>query len=193
MQVWNLLHAACWKCRTQKSPKSRHLRTVLQSCQAISSQLRHVSTTKKKLVKQQYLLDIPDNMVNFGPLAAEIDPVVWGTPANFNLFHVLAALLHGSQVLGISQTLRHWTEGATYIRQGGHHVGHWPTFLVFVIDFTTHRQAVRSAYNRRWYLSHLVITAMFSETLTFFAVLADVPILTRELSCTDSDFNFSSL
>jgi len=22
-------------------------------------------------------------MVNFGPLAAEIDPVVWGTPANF--------------------------------------------------------------------------------------------------------------
>jgi len=23
-------------------------------------------------------------MVNFGPLAAEIGPVVWGTPANFN-------------------------------------------------------------------------------------------------------------
>ena len=35
-------------------------------------------------------------MVNFGPLAAEIDPVVC----------------------------------ATYIPQGGHHVGHWPTFLV---------------------------------------------------------------
>jgi len=34
-------------------------------------------------------------MVNFGSLAAEIDPVVWGTPANFNGFHVLAALLHG--------------------------------------------------------------------------------------------------
>jgi len=25
--------------------------------------------------------------------------------------------------------MRRWTEGATYIRQGGHHVGHWPTFL----------------------------------------------------------------
>jgi len=24
----------------------------------------------------------PHNMVNFGPVAAEIDPVVWGTPAN---------------------------------------------------------------------------------------------------------------
>jgi len=36
-----------------------------------------------------------DNMVNFGLLAAEIDPVVWGTPAYFNGFRVLAALLHG--------------------------------------------------------------------------------------------------
>jgi len=32
-------------------------------------------------------------MVNFGLLAAEIDPVVWGTPANFNMVRVLAALL----------------------------------------------------------------------------------------------------
>jgi len=72
-------------------------------------------------------------MVNFGPLAAEIKPVVWGTPANFNRFRVFAALLHGSQVSGISQTLRHWTEGATYIQQGGHHVGHWPTFLVLFL------------------------------------------------------------
>jgi len=38
-------------------------------------------------------------MVNFGLLAAEIDPVAWGTPANFNGFRVLAALLHGSQVV----------------------------------------------------------------------------------------------
>jgi len=45
-------------------------------------------------------------MVNFGPLAAEIDPVVWGTPANFNGFRVLATLLHGTPVLGVSQTLR---------------------------------------------------------------------------------------
>jgi len=36
----------------------------------------------------------PHNMVNFGPLAAEIVSLVWGTPANFNGFRVLAALLH---------------------------------------------------------------------------------------------------
>jgi len=50
------------------------------------------------------------------------------SPTNFNGFRVLAALLHGTQVVGIIQTLRRWTEGATYIRQGGHHGGHWPTF-----------------------------------------------------------------
>jgi len=33
-------------------------------------------------------------MVNFGPLAAEIGWRVWGTPANFNGFRVLALLLH---------------------------------------------------------------------------------------------------
>jgi len=67
-------------------------------------------------------------MVNFGPLAAEIDAVVWSIPANFTGFRVLAALLHGTPVLGVSQTLRRWTEGTTYVRQGDHHVGHWPTF-----------------------------------------------------------------
>jgi len=37
----------------------------------------------------------PHNMVNFGPLSAEIDTVVWGTPTNFSGFCILAALLHG--------------------------------------------------------------------------------------------------
>ena len=63
-------------------------------------------------------------MVNFGPLAAEIVSLVWGNRGNFNGFRILAALLHGTLLVGVSQTLRHWTEGATYIRQGGHHVGH---------------------------------------------------------------------
>jgi len=43
-------------------------------------------------------------MVNFGPLAAEIGPVLRGTTANFNGFRVLAALLHGTPVLGVRQT-----------------------------------------------------------------------------------------
>jgi len=38
-----------------------------------------------------------------GPLAAEIGLPIWGTPANFNGFCVLAALLHGSQVVSERQ------------------------------------------------------------------------------------------
>ena len=45
-------------------------------------------------------------MVNIGSLAAEIISLVWGTPGNFNGFQVLAALLHGTLVVGVSQTLR---------------------------------------------------------------------------------------
>jgi len=41
-----------------------------------------------------------------GTLAAEIGSVVWGTPENFNGFRILAALLHGTLVVGVSQSLR---------------------------------------------------------------------------------------
>jgi len=49
---------------------NRHLGTIAQLCPAISLHLRHVST------KQQYVLHMSPYMVHFGPLAAEIDPVV---------------------------------------------------------------------------------------------------------------------
>jgi len=69
----------------------------------------------------------PHNTVNFGPLAAKICRRVWGTPANINGFRVLPALLHGTLVVGVSQTAA-LNRGATYIQHGGHHAGHWPTF-----------------------------------------------------------------
>jgi len=90
----------------KNSPKIHHLGTIIQVCRAISSQLGYVSTIGKNLLSSNISSTRPHNMVNFGQLAAEIDPVVWGTPANFNRFRVLAALLHGTPVLGVSQTLR---------------------------------------------------------------------------------------
>jgi len=35
--------------------KNRHMRTIAQLCRAVSSKLRHLSTTGKKLFKQRYL------------------------------------------------------------------------------------------------------------------------------------------
>jgi len=138
MQVWNVQHAARWKSRMQKSPKSHHLHTIVQLCRSISSQVQHTSTIRKKLLSSNMSSTCPHNMLHFGALAAEIVSLVWGTPANFNgfHFHVFAPLLHGSQLLGVSQTLRRWTEGATYVPQGGHHAGHWPTFLIIIILFS---------------------------------------------------------
>jgi len=61
---------------------------------------------RKKLLDSNISPTRPHNMVNFGLLAAEIGPVVWGTQANFNGFRVLASLLHGIRAMGTSQTLR---------------------------------------------------------------------------------------
>jgi len=78
MQVSNVLHAARCKYRTQKVVKNRQLGTIAQICRAISSQLRHISTIgKKTLLSSNMSSTCPHNMANFGPLAAEIDPVVW--------------------------------------------------------------------------------------------------------------------
>jgi len=83
------------------------MRTIVQLCQAISSQLRHVSTIEKMLNSNiSPHVSLHYNMVNFGPPAAEIGSLVWGTPADFNGFRVLAALLHGTLAVGVRQTLR---------------------------------------------------------------------------------------
>jgi len=103
-----VLHAARWKCRTQKIAKkspSAHHRTTLSSY--ICATKARIDNWKKSLLSSNISSRCPHNMVNFGLLAAEIDPVVWGTAANFNGFRVLTALLHGSQVVSVSQTLWH--------------------------------------------------------------------------------------
>jgi len=65
-----------------------------------------INNRKKNVLSSNTSSTCPHNMVNFSPLAVEIGPVVWGTPANFNGFHVLAALLHGTPAVGVSQTLQ---------------------------------------------------------------------------------------
>jgi len=78
------------KCR-QKSPSGHH-RTTLSGY--VFGTKAHIDN-RKNLFSSNTSSTCPDNMVNFGPLAAEIGLPVWGTAANFNGFRVLAALLHG--------------------------------------------------------------------------------------------------
>jgi len=86
----------------QKSP-SGHYRTTL-SGYIIATKAR--IDNRKKILSSTISSTCPHDMVNFGPLAAEIGSVICGTPPNVNGFRVLAALLHGTPILGVSQTLR---------------------------------------------------------------------------------------
>jgi len=58
--------------------------------------------SEKNLLNSNISSTCPHNMVNFGLLMADIGWRVWGTAANFNGFRVLAALLHGIPVFGVS-------------------------------------------------------------------------------------------
>ena len=50
--------------------KNRRLGTIAQICRAVSSQLRHVSTIGKKLVKPQYLLNMSPQYGEFRPTSS---------------------------------------------------------------------------------------------------------------------------
>ena len=126
MHVWNVRHAARWKYRTQKSrqkSQSGHHRTTL-SGYIFSIKAR--IDNRKKLVKHQYLLYMFPQYGELRPTSGWDRSGSLGTPANFNGFRILTALLHGSLVVGVSQTLRRWTEGATYIRRAAITLGIGP-------------------------------------------------------------------
>ena len=94
MQVWNVVHTAHCKYKMQKMPSAHH-RTTLSGY--IFATKACIDNRKKNSLSSNVSSRCPHNMVNFSLVATNIDPVVWGTPANFNSFRILAALLHGSQ------------------------------------------------------------------------------------------------
>ena len=133
MQVWNVLHAARCKCRTQKSRQkspSGHHPTILSGY--IFATKACIDNRKKNLLSSNISPTCHHNMVNFGPLAVEILSLVWGTRGNFNGFRVLAALLHGTVVVGVSQTAA----------------------------FNRGRHLYSAGRPRRWALAHILVTSM---------------------------------
>ena len=100
-----MLHAARCKCRTQKSrqksPSGHHPTTLSGYIFATEA---CIDNRKKNLLSRNISSTCPHNMVNFGPLAAEIVSLVSRTLGNFNGFRVLAALLHGTLVVGVIRT-----------------------------------------------------------------------------------------
>jgi len=127
MQVWNVCTQLAGNAGPKKLPKIFHLGTIAQLCWAISLQLRHASTIGKKLVKHRC---IPHMSSQYGELrpTSGWDPLAsLGHPSKFQRVSRLGSITAWYSSSGHE---RRWTEGATCIRQGGHHVRHWPTFLV---------------------------------------------------------------
>ena len=104
---------ACLKCAARGSlkiqaAKSRqnspfaHHRTTLSGCVFAT---KASIDSRKNMLKSSISSTCSHNMVNFGPLAAEIGLPVCATPANFNGFRVLASLLHRRRSTDVNQTL----------------------------------------------------------------------------------------
>jgi len=88
----------CTQLAGNAGPKklpSGHHRTTLSGC-----------IFAKKGNRQSEKILLTSNMVNFGLLMAQICLGVRGTPADFNGFRILTALLHGILVVGVSHALR---------------------------------------------------------------------------------------
>jgi len=85
-----------------KNSPSGHDRTTLSGY--IFATKACIGNRKKNLLNSNTSPTCSYNMVNFGPLAAEIGLGLWYIAANFNGFRVLAALQHGTLVVGVSQT-----------------------------------------------------------------------------------------
>jgi len=138
-----VLHAARCKYGTQKtrqnSPSGHHRTTLSGYIFATTARIDN----RKNLLSSNISSRYPHNMVNFGLLAAEIVSLVWGTPANFNGFRVLVALLHDTLVAGVNQTAalnrgRHLYSAGRPLR--------WalPTFLILFYFTTGSLVGVRS-------------------------------------------------
>jgi len=105
--------------------------------------------SEKNLLSSNISSTCPHNMVKFGPLAAEIVSLVLGTPRNFNGFRVLAALLHGTLVMGVSQTLS---------------LNRW-------------RHLYSAGWPSRWALAHILVSirlSFFSNGTKLYCLVTDI-------------------
>jgi len=107
----------------KKSP-SVHYRTTLSDY--IFATKARIDNRKKNLLSSNISSTCPYSMVNFGPLAAEIVSLVWGTPTNFNGFRFLAALLHS--ITAVFNRGRHLHSAGRPSRWALAHISSWTFF-----------------------------------------------------------------
>jgi len=136
MSTWcdPMLHAARWKCRTQKIGKnslSAQHHTTLLSC--ILSTKARIDNRKKKLVKQQYVSHMASQYAKLGPTSGWDQLASLGHPSKFQGFLVLASLLQRRRSTEVNQTLLDVWPSAVITFSGA--VAHWLNFATCKIHF----------------------------------------------------------
>jgi len=133
----------------KKSPSAHHRTTLSGYIFVIKAR---VDNRKNKLVKQQYLTHVLLQYGELWPTNSWDLLASLGHPSKFQRLSRLGSVTARHLVVGVSQTLRRWTERAICVRQGDHHVGHWPTLhgtLVVGIGQTLRRSTEGAAYIRQ--------------------------------------------
>jgi len=106
-------HSANLECRSEmcctrlagntgrnNDAKNRNLRTITQICRAVSSELRHVSTIGKKLVKHQYLPHMFSQYGKLRPTNGWDRFVCLGHPSKFQTVSRLASVTAATSLSG---------------------------------------------------------------------------------------------
>jgi len=77
MQVWNVLHVARWKCRTQRIAKNSLSGHRCTTSSGYILAIKACINNRKNLLNSNISPTCSHNIVNFGPLTAEICSGVW--------------------------------------------------------------------------------------------------------------------
>jgi len=128
MQVWNVLHAARWKYRTQRIAKN----SPYGPSHKLGLYLRNYAyiDNRKKIVKQQYLLHMLSQYgelrsTNGWDLFTSLHPSKFRRVSRLGNGSVTAWHFGGS---GRQPNFAALNRGRHLYSAGGHHIGHWPTF-----------------------------------------------------------------
>jgi len=157
MQLWNMLHAARWKCRTQKIAKklpSAHHHTTLSGY--IFATKAHIDN-RKKVTKQQYLLQISPQYGKLRPTSG------WDRLAN---------LRHPSKFQRLSSL------GSVTTRQSSS--GRQPNFAAL----NRGRHLCAAGWPSRWALGHILL--YFSMFLVFHVSVLHLYAASSSVLCSMS-------
>jgi len=133
----------------KKVAKNNHLGTIAQLCRAISSQLRHVYTIGKKLVKQRYVLHMFPQYGELRPTNSWDPSGSLRHPCKFQWASRLGSVTAWHLVAGVSQTAA--------LNRGRHLCSAgWPSrwalahILVLCIFFYFKNNCFYSLYYKLW-------------------------------------------